>query len=136
MSARKGDLETDVELPEGATDQLAFRYGHAARAVLDLCEERSELAEPIVPGHPDLMAEVVIAARAEQARSVSDVLLRRTRLGLVAEPGLRDAGRVEAVAATLGEELGWSSGRVSEEVEAWKGVTEAEGLDPSKVLAR
>jgi glycerol-3-phosphate dehydrogenase len=136
MSARKDDLQTDVELPEGATDQLAFRYGHAARAVLDVCEERSELAEPIVPGHPDLMAEVVIAARAEQARSVSDVLLRRTRLGLVAEPGLRDAERVEAVAATLGDELGWSSGRVSEEAEAWKGVTEAEGLDPSKVLAR
>jgi glycerol-3-phosphate dehydrogenase len=136
MSARKGDLETDVELPEGATDQLAFRYGHAARAVLDLCEERSELAEPIVPGHPDLMAEVVIAARAEQAGSVSDVLLRRTRLGLVAEPGLRDVERVEAVASTLGDELGWSSGRVSEEVEAWKGEMEAEGLDPSKVLAR
>jgi len=135
MSARPGDLETDVELPEGATDQLAFRYGHAARAVLDLCEERPELAEPIVPGHPDLMAEVVIAARREQARSVSDVLLRRTRLGLVAEPGLRDAGRIEAVATTLGEELGWSGSRVSEQAEAWTGVAEAEGLDPSRALA-
>jgi glycerol-3-phosphate dehydrogenase len=135
MSARPGDLETDVQLPEGATDQLAFRYGHAARAVLDLCEERSELAEPIVPGHPDLMAEVVIAARREQARSVSDVLLRRTRLGLVAEPGLRNGERVEAVAATLGEELGWSASRISGEVEAWSRVAGAEGLDPSRVLA-
>ena len=135
MSARPGDLETDVELPEGTTDQLAFRYGHAARAVLDLCEEHSELAEPIVPGHPDLMAEVVIAARREQARSVADVLLRRTRLALVAEPELRDGKRVEAVAAALGDELGWSSSRVSEEVEAWGGVAEAEGLDPSRVLA-
>ena len=70
--------------PTGRADQLAFRYGHAARAVLDLCEERTELAAPIVPGHPDLLAEVVIAARVEQARSVADVLLRRTRLGLVA----------------------------------------------------
>ena len=50
MAARSEDLETDVELPDGAADQLAFRYGHAARAVLDLCEERPELAEPIVPG--------------------------------------------------------------------------------------
>jgi glycerol-3-phosphate dehydrogenase len=135
MSARKGDLETDVELPDGAREQLAFRYGHAARAVLDLCEERAELAEPIAPGHPDLMAEVVIAARREQARSVADVLLRRTRLALVAEPELRDGKRVEAVAAALGDELGWSSSRVSEEVEAWGGVAEAEGLDPSRVLA-
>jgi glycerol-3-phosphate dehydrogenase len=135
MSARTGDLETGVELPDGARDQLAFRYGHAARAVLDLCEERPELAEPIAPGQPDLMAEVVIAARREQARSVADVLLRRTRLALVAEPDLRDGKRVEAVAAALGDELGWSSSRVSEEVEAWRPVAEAEGLDPSRVLA-
>ena len=88
--------------PEGAADQLAFRYGHAARAVLDLCEERPELAGPIVPGHPDLLAEVVIAARREQARSVADVLLRRTRLGLVAAVELRDADATLAVAELLG----------------------------------
>jgi len=133
MPARPEDLETDLELPEGATEQLAFRYGHAARDVLDLCEERPELAEPIVPGHPDLMAEVVVAARREQARAVSDVLLRRTRLGLVAEPGLRDGDRVQAVAAALGDALGWSESRVTAEAEAWSRVVEADGLDPSKV---
>ena len=135
MSARPDDLETEIELPEGTTGQLAFRYGHAARAVLDLCEEAPELAEPIVPGHPDLLAEVVIAARREQARTVADVLLRRTRLGLVGARELRDGARVEAVAKVLGEELGWNSSRVSGEVEAWSGVAEAEGLDPSRVLA-
>jgi glycerol-3-phosphate dehydrogenase len=116
MSARPEDLETKVELPEGATGQLAFRYGHAARAVLDLCE-------------------VVIAARAEQARSVADVLLRRTRLGLVAASELRDSSRVEAVAAALGDELGWDAARVSAEAGAWGPVVEAEGLDPGHVLA-
>jgi glycerol-3-phosphate dehydrogenase len=135
MTARPEDLETSVELPQGATEQLAFRYGHAAREALDLCGERAELAEPIVPGHPDLMAEVVIAARHEQARSVADVLLRRTRLALVAEPGLRDGERVEAVATALGTELGWSPSRTADEIEAWGRVAEAEGLDPSRVLA-
>jgi glycerol-3-phosphate dehydrogenase len=108
MGARPDDLETAVPLPEGVTDQLAFRYGHAARAVLDLCEERAELAGPIVAGHPDLLAEVVIAARHEQARSVTDVLLRRTRLGLVAAQGLREPDATLAVARLLVEELGWS----------------------------
>ena len=136
MAARSEDLETGVDLPEGAADQLAFRYGHAARAVLDLCAEDPELAEPIVPGHPDLMAEVVIAARREQARSVADVLLRRTRLGLLAAPELRDADRVAAVAGTLGAELGWSGSRIKAEAEAWAGVTEAEGLDPAAALAK
>jgi glycerol-3-phosphate dehydrogenase len=136
MAAREEDLETALELPDGATDQLAFRYGHAARAVLDVCEDRPELAEPIVPGHPDLLAEVVIAARVEQARSVADVLLRRTRLGLVAAPELRDREATLAVARLLGEELGWSDSRVAAEQEAWSEVTEAEGLDPARILAQ
>jgi glycerol-3-phosphate dehydrogenase len=136
MSARPDDLETDIPLPDGATEQLAFRYGHAARAVLDLCEERPELAEPIAAGHPDLLAEAVIAARLEQARSVADVLLRRTRLGLVAAPELRDAERVGAVARTLGEELGWSDARVTAEAGAWSLLSESEGLDPARALAR
>ncbi|HEY3192554.1 MAG TPA: glycerol-3-phosphate dehydrogenase/oxidase [Solirubrobacterales bacterium] len=136
MSARPEDLETGLELPDGAADQLAFRYGHAARAVLDLCEQRPALAEPIVQGHPDLLAEVVIAARREQARSVADVLLRRTRLGLIAAPELRDGEPVEAVARTLGGELGWSDARVSAESDAWLQVSEAEGLDPARALAQ
>ena len=136
MSARPEDLETRLDLPEGAAAQLAFRYGHAARDVLDLCVQRPELAEPIVPGHPDLMAEVVIAARREQARSVADVLLRRTRLGLVAALELRDGERVEAVASALGRELDWSGSRIAAETEAWRGIAEAEGLDPGRALAR
>ncbi len=136
MAARPDDLETDLEIPDGARDQLAFRYGHAARAVLDVCEESPELAEPIVPDHPDLLAEVVIAARREQARSLADVLLRRTRLGLLAAPELRAGETVERVARILGGELGWSDSRVSEEIEAWGGVMAAEGLDPARALAK
>ena len=68
----------------GPTAALAGRYGHAAHDVLALAAERGELAQPIVPGHPDLLAEAVFAARREQARSAADVLLRRTRLGLLA----------------------------------------------------
>jgi glycerol-3-phosphate dehydrogenase len=136
MAARPDDLETSVELPEGATDQLAFRYGHASRAVLDLCEERPELAEPIVPGHPDLLAEVVIAVRREQARAVADVLLRRTRLGLVAAAELREPDSTLAVARLLGEELGWSESRVAAEQEEWGRVAAAEGLDPARAPAQ
>ncbi len=87
---------------EEALEQLAFRYGHAARKVLALAREDPKLAAPIVAGRPDLLAEVVIAARHEQARTVADVLLRRTRLGLLAAPQLRDAGPVRAVAEALG----------------------------------
>ena len=60
-------------------------------------------------GLPDLLAEAVFAARREQARSAADVLLRRTRLGLLAARELTapTAERAERVAAALGAERGW-----------------------------
>jgi len=131
MPARDEDLTTELELPEAAREQLAFRYGHAARAVLDVCEERPELAHPILPGHPDLLAEAVIAARVEQARSLGDVLLRRTRLGLIAAPELRDESRLRAVAKAMGRELGWGRRRIKGELEGWRRLVAEEGLDPA-----
>jgi glycerol-3-phosphate dehydrogenase len=134
MAARDEDLETEIELPDGASEQLAFRYGHQARRVLELCEEHPELARPIVPGFPDLLAEVTLAARHEQARSVADVLLRRTRLGILAAAQLRSAQAIRPAAAILGAELGWSEERVEAESEAWLEASRREGLDPAASL--
>ena len=136
MGAGEGELDppdelAEAELPDGYRDLLALRYGHAARHVLRIAGERAELAAPIVAGQPDLLAEVVIAARLEQARSVADVLLRRTRLGLLAAPQLRTAESVRRVAELLGSELGWSGERVAEEAERWLADARAEGIDPA-----
>ena len=118
-------------LPSGYRELLAFRYGHAGRNVLALLVDRPELGAPIVDGLPDMLAEVVVAARLEQARSVGDVLLRRTRLGLLAAPQLRTAESVGAIASTLGAELGWDEGRVAAEAAAWPQAAAAEGIDPA-----
>jgi glycerol-3-phosphate dehydrogenase len=131
VEARPEDLEAPAGVGEEAIAQLAFRYGHAARNVLKLAHEDAKLAEPIVPGRPDLLAEAVVAARHEQARSVADVLLRRTRLGLLAAPQLRDADSVRAVAAAMGAELGWNRRRVKREAEAWPAAAAAAGIDPA-----
>jgi len=129
MEARPEDLEAPAGVGEAAVAQLAFRYGHAARKVLALAREDAALAEPIVPGRPDLLAEATIAARHEQARSVADVLLRRTRLGLLAAPALRDPGPARAVAAALGAELGWSRRRVKLAAESWPAAMAEAGVD-------
>jgi glycerol-3-phosphate dehydrogenase len=136
MAARAEDLQVPGELdddglPDGALEQLAFRYGHAARTVLAVAAERPELARPIAPGRPDLLAEAVIAARHEQARSVADVLLRRTRLAILAAPELRGADSVTAVAEAMGSELGWRGRRVKKEAEAWVEAARADGVDPA-----
>jgi glycerol-3-phosphate dehydrogenase len=89
----------------------------------------------MVEGQPDLLAEAVIGARLEQARSVADVLLRRTRLGLLAAPQLRDAESVLPVAEAIGGELGWDPDRVRAEAEAWVAVAEGEGIDPANPVS-
>jgi glycerol-3-phosphate dehydrogenase len=136
MAASEHELDPpdgldEADLPPGYRELLAFRYGHAARNVLRLAGERPELAAPIVDGQPDMLAEAAIAGRLEQARSVADVLLRRTRLGLLAAPGLRSADSVRAVAAALGGELGWDERRVDAEAERWVADAAAEGIDPA-----
>jgi glycerol-3-phosphate dehydrogenase len=131
MEARAEDLEAPEGVGQESVAQLAFRYGHAARAVLDLAWKDPKLASPIVPGRPDLLAEVAIAARREQARCVADVLLRRTRLGILAAPQLRDAAAVRPVAEVLGSELGWSRRQVKREAEAWPQAAALEGIDPA-----
>jgi len=106
-----------VHAPPAARAQLAGRYGHLAHDVL-----AHGRAEPILPGYPDLECEVVYAARREQARTVADVLLRRTRLGLTAARPLLASGAVERVAALLAVELGWDPVRTAREGAAFKDV--------------
>jgi glycerol-3-phosphate dehydrogenase len=132
MEARPEDLDAPDAVGEEVLSQLAFRYGHAARTVLDIAAADPKLARPIVEGRPDLLAEAVVAARHEQARTVADVLLRRTRLGLLAAPQLRDADSVRAVAAAIGEELGWSRRRAKVEAEAWPAAAAEAGIDPAE----
>jgi glycerol-3-phosphate dehydrogenase len=117
-------------VPEESYAALAGRYGHSAHEVLRTASERGELAQPIVPGLPDLLAEAPFAARHEQARSVGDVLLRRTRLGILAAGDLHaaDGAAVARVARALGGELGWDVGRIAREVERFRVEGELEGI--------
>ncbi|MGW2212155.1 glycerol-3-phosphate dehydrogenase/oxidase [Streptomyces sp. NPDC001781] len=83
------------DLPAPA--RLVRRYGTEAPAVLALAEGDPALAEPVLPGHPVTRAELLWAARHEGALDPSDLLDRRTRIGLVPED--RDAAL--AVAAEI-----------------------------------
>ena len=122
-------------VPTISYQALASRYGHAAHEVLALAADRGELAQPIVPGLPDLLAEVALAARHEQARSIGDAMLRRTRLGLLAAHELTGApspnvesGPVQRVGDVLARELGWDAHRLAQEIERFAIEARAEGI--------
>lgn len=133
QSVAVADLPAVQGVGESVRMALAGRYGYGAHEVLTLAAERSELREPIVPGLPDLAAEVVVAARREQARSVGDVLLRRTRLGLIAARELLgeergSASSVGRVAILMAGELGWSEQRTGVEAERFYEEAHQEGI--------
>jgi glycerol-3-phosphate dehydrogenase len=124
----------DLPRVEGVAEEsyaaLAGRYGHGAVTVLSIAAERGELAQQIVPGCPDLLAEVALAARHEQARSIGDVLLRRTRLGLLAARELSTGadGPAGRVADVMARELGWDQARLAAELAAFDVEAAAEGI--------
>ena len=119
-----------VELETRA--HLAARYGHAARDVLGLALTAPQLAQRISPELPDIAAEAAFAAGHEQARSLGDVLLRRTRLGLLDARALSDpaAAGVGLAGRAMAGELGWDEGRLEREVNAWGEEARLEGLVP------
>ena len=91
-------------------------YGSDADAIRDIASRDTKLSTPLHPSLPYIGAEVVWAARQEMARSVEDVLSRRTRaLFLDAQAAHEMAlpvARIMAEELHYGED--WISGQVSE----------------------
>ena len=103
---------------------LVSRYGSEAVDVAVLAADDADLARPLVAGLPYLRAEAVYAARHEMARTVDDVLSRRTRARILARDASADAA--PATAALLARELGWVDGRAEQEAAAYVAAVERE----------
>ena len=88
-------------------------YGSRAGGVIDLATSCARLREPLTPRAPDIAAQVVFAARAEQCARLVDFLLRRTLLGFSQDQGQSAAAHA---ASLLAEELSWSPARESAEM--------------------
>jgi glycerol-3-phosphate dehydrogenase len=91
-----------------ASENLAV-YGSDAERIRELARTDAALGRQLDPSLPSIAAEVVWAVREEMARSVEDVLARRTRaLFLDARAALRMAPAVaELMAGELGRDRSW-----------------------------
>ena len=104
-------------------DHLTSRYGSEARVVRALIAGDPSLAEPLVPTLPYQRAEALYAARYEMARTVDDVLARRTRSLILARDASVDAAA--GVAELIGPELGWTDADAAAQVQAYRAGAEA-----------
>jgi len=94
---------------------LSF-YGSDAQAIRQLIDEDATLEQRLDAELGYIEAEVVWAARHEMARTVEDILARRTRaLFLNATAAIRMAPRVAAILAKeLGKDETWQANQVEE----------------------
>lgn len=101
-------------LEPAVIDHLISSYGSRAEHVLELVQEDESLSKRICSEFPPIMAEVVYTIKHEMAISLSDILFRRIRLGLVHQAQALDA--VPKVARLVQNMLGWDDARTSAEI--------------------
>jgi glycerol-3-phosphate dehydrogenase len=127
-----GDFDAfaaEFRVTSGLADELAERllrlYGARAPDVLALAGDDPSLRMPLSPSATVetalLGAEVLHAFHHEMAQTLSDVLLRRTMVGLGPRVGL-DVD--EAAARVAVKHLGWSEERARNEVESYRRYVE------------
>jgi glycerol-3-phosphate dehydrogenase len=113
------DVSADVEasgLPLATLERLVSTYGRGYRRIVELAGKVPGGGERLCPANPEIVAQLHHAVHEEMAVSLQDVLLRRTGIGTSACQGLDCA---EAIAERMGQLHGWTSRRLSAELEAY-----------------
>lgn len=95
-------------------EHLARNYGGRMGEVLRFADADATLARPLAEGLPEIGAQVVHAVRAEMAVALGDVVLRRTGLGTLGNPG---EAALMAAARFMGGLLGWDRAERLRQVE-------------------
>ncbi len=115
-----GALRTRL-LNEGAplktADRLLSFYGSRAGDVWQLTHELGELAKPLDERTGLVAAEVVFSVEAELARTLTDVMARRTLLAFEPDHGL---AVVDDIAAVLARRLDWDEARTETELAGYR----------------
>jgi glycerol-3-phosphate dehydrogenase len=106
-------------LEPSLAERLLGIYGIAAWEIVRLARTESELGQPFDPVSGALAAEIVHAVRCEHAETLSDILLRRTMVGLGPDAGL---SALDGAAHVALRHLGWDDARVRDEVATYRAL--------------
>jgi glycerol-3-phosphate dehydrogenase len=115
-------LAQEFEISESTVEHLLNRYGSLIEEVLAPALQDSELLQPVIPGLPYIGAEIVYAVTHEGARSVDDVLSRRTRIAF--EDRDQGLNAVDLVAELIAPHLGWRKAQKSASIKEYQLIVE------------
>jgi glycerol-3-phosphate dehydrogenase len=98
---------------ESAVDYLARIYGTEFDEVMKIARSDQKYAAPL-NDDGEMPAQALYAIRQEMACTLTDILLRRTGIGTLGNPGPKI---LETIAGIAARELEWSSSRTDRELE-------------------
>ena len=101
------------DFAESAVDYLARIYGTEFNNVMEIARSESKYAAAL-NADGEMPAQVIYAIKEEMACTLTDILLRRTGIGTLGNPGSRVLGTIAEITA---KELNWSTTRIDRELE-------------------
>ncbi len=104
--------EENNNFSKSTMDYLGRNYGTEYEEIIKMAGADKALAETLNEDG-EMMAEVVYAVRNEMARTLSDIVMRRTGIGTLGNPGEDVLRKVAQVAA---KELQWDQNRIEKEI--------------------
>ena len=126
-------IAEDSGLSPESVRHLLNRYGSLISEVLELIKQDPKLAKSVTKDLPYLKAEIYYAASHEGARSIDDVLSRRTRLAFEAPNSAMDL--VDDVASIIAPVLGWTAKQKKDSINAYFDIAEREIESLEQALA-
>jgi glycerol-3-phosphate dehydrogenase len=119
-------------LDEATISHLLNRYGSLVEELITIVTRDPKLGRLLSDDLPYIQAEIIYAVTHEGARSVDDVLSRRTRISFEASDG--GAGLVDSVADLIAPILGWSPTQKKKSVSNYLAQLDIERDSMEKVL--
>jgi glycerol-3-phosphate dehydrogenase len=103
-----------TDFSKETVEYVSRNYGTLSKDVFQLARENKAYAE-VVSHDGELLAEAVYGVQKESARSLKDILLRRTGIGTLGHPG---KAILETTAKTIAPLLNWSDEKIQDEIDA------------------
>lgn len=97
-------------------EHLARLYGKRYVEIAEIAAREPGLAARIYPDHPDCRAQIIHAVLGEDARTLTDYMIRRSDVGFSASQGVEVA---RSVADEMARLLGWDTRRTRDEMDAY-----------------
>ena len=124
LEQQKERIAQESGLDVKTVEHLLNRHGSLISEILEIIDEQPKLAGALDSALPYIKAEIVYAASHEGARSVDDVISRRTRLSFEAvNHGVHLADEIAALIAPV---LGWSAKERKESVAQYTELVDRE----------